>query len=145
MSDFQNDRSQLLDELAASRASLLSVVASIAAEHMETARRGSWTVKRILDHVLLSERLYTQLVGAISGQASSVSNALPYDDGVGAATALDASRKAFLDAVDRVAEDDFYRLQTIGHEEYSVLSILENNSAHDHEHSEQLRKTLSHG
>ena len=46
-------------------------------------------------------------------------------------------------AIDHVKEEDFYRLQTIGHEEYSVLSILENVASHDREHAEQIRKTLA--
>lgn len=57
-------------------------------------------------------------------------------------TALEGTRNAVLEGVDHVKEEDFYRLQSIGHEEYSVLSILENVAAHDREHAEQIRKTI---
>ena len=60
-----------------------------------------------------------------------------------ALAALEATRKVLLDGVGHVKEEDFYRLQTIGHDEYSVLSILENDAAHDREHAEQIRKTLA--
>jgi hypothetical protein len=92
--------------------------------------------------VLHSERLYTQLTSTFSGKPSSVKDAEGFANGPAAVAVLGTSRHAFLDAVGEVREDDFYRLQTIGHEEYSVLSILENNAAHDREHAEQLRKTV---
>jgi hypothetical protein len=41
-----------------------------------------------------------------------------------------------------VKKEDFYRLQAIGHEEYSVLSILENVASHDREHADQIRRTI---
>jgi hypothetical protein len=60
-----------------------------------------------------------------------------------ALTQLETTRKAVLDGVGHVKEADFYRLQSIGHEEYSVLSILENVASHDREHAEQIQKTLA--
>jgi hypothetical protein len=59
------------------------------------------------------------------------------------AEALGATRQAVIDTTSQVEERDFYRLQTIGHEEYSVLSILENVANHDREHAEQIRRTLT--
>jgi uncharacterized damage-inducible protein DinB len=143
MSEFEVDKKQLLEDLAESRAELLATVETLQPADLGRARRGSWPIARILEHVLHSERLYTQLTSTFSGKPSSVKDADEFASGPAAVVALDASRQAFLDAVGEVREDDFYRLQTIGHEEYSVLSILENNAAHDREHAEQLRKTVA--
>lgn len=143
MSDFTLDRTELLNDLAHSRAELTEVVRAIPAGGLDSARRGSWPVSKILDHVLHSERLYTQLISVFSGVGASVEPAGTPQTTAEALAALEATRGAFLKAVDDVKEDDFYRLQTVGHDEYSVLSILENNASHDREHAEQIRKTLA--
>jgi uncharacterized damage-inducible protein DinB len=142
MSEFDHDKAQLISDLKSSRDELLEVVSGLTPADFGQARRGSWTVARILEHVLHSERLYTQLISAFSGESVALPEVVTIAEADSAAPALDASRSTFLSAVDGVREDDFYRLQTIGHEEYSVLSILENNAAHDREHAEQIRKTI---
>jgi hypothetical protein len=60
---------------------------------------------------------------------------------------LDA-RKALLKALealetDPTASEKFYELRKVGHEEYSVLSVLENVANHDREHAEQIREILA--
>jgi uncharacterized damage-inducible protein DinB len=142
VSDFDTERASLIKDMAESRSHLVGVVERLKPEQFEQARRGSWAVSKILDHVLHSERLYTQLVSVFSGKPASVPEATKFGSAADAKSALDSSRDAFLSAVEGVKEDDFFRLQTIGHEEYSVLSILENNASHDREHAEQIRKTL---
>jgi uncharacterized damage-inducible protein DinB len=142
VSDFDTERAALIKDLGESRSHLVAVVEQLKPDRFEQARRGSWTVSKILDHVLHSERLYTQLISVFSGKPTAVPEAAKFDSAADAKSALDISRSAFLSAVEEVKEDDFFRLQTVGHEEYSVLSILENNAAHDREHAEQIRKTL---
>lgn len=143
MSDFESEKRALLDDLSASRAALDATVQQLSPSDFEQARRGSWAVSRILDHVLHSERLYTQLISVFSGKPASVAEQAKLDSAGDATEALKASRHSFLAAVDDVKEDDFFSLKTIGHEEYSVLSILENNASHDREHAEQIKKTLA--
>jgi hypothetical protein len=143
VSDFETDKEELLSELTQSRSVLISVVEKLQPENFGQARKGSWAISKILDHVLHSERLYTQLVSTFSGKPATVGEAGEVTTAGEAGSALSKSRAAFLDAVEGVTEEDFYRLQTIGHEEYSILSILENNAAHDREHAEQIRKTFA--
>jgi uncharacterized damage-inducible protein DinB len=143
MSDYEDDRRELLSDLNQSRGELVSTVQRLGPEDFGNARRGSWTISKILDHVLHSERLYTQLVCTFGGKPATAQDAGPVATADEAEMALNKSREAFLQAVEEVTEEDFYRLQTIGHEEYSILSILENNAAHDREHAEQIAKTLS--
>jgi hypothetical protein len=42
-----------------------------------------------------------------------------------------------------VDEDHFYALRTVSHEEYSILSLLENVANHDREHAAQVEATLT--
>jgi hypothetical protein len=142
VSQFEAERDALMRDLAESRAGLTAVVERLSSTDFSQARRGSWSVARILAHVLHSERLYTQLLSVFSGKGTGVHDPGDLTSAAEAIAALGSSRLAFLGAVEGVGEDDFYRLQAIGHEEYSVLSILENNAAHDREHAEQIRKTI---
>ena len=143
MSDFSSDRAELLGELQKARAQLSEVVGRLSADDLSRARRGSWPVSKILQHVLHSERLYAQLISVFSGVGSSVQPGTDPETSREAMSALEATRKAVLDSVEHVKEEDFYRLQAIGHEEYSVLSILENVASHDREHAEQIRRTIA--
>jgi uncharacterized damage-inducible protein DinB len=143
MSDFDSDRAQLLGEMQKSRAQLDDVVSKLSANDLSSARRGSWPVSKILDHVLHSERLYAQLISVFSGVGTSTEPNGSPSTPAEALAALEATRQAVLDGVGHVKEEDFYRLQSIGHEEYSVLSILENVASHDREHAEQIQKTLA--
>jgi len=142
MSDFDSDKAQLLSDLEAGRARLNEVVGRLSADDLSSARRGSWPVSKILDHVLHSERLYAQLISVFSGVGTSIEPSGSPTTSAEALTSLEATRRAVLDGIGHVKEEDFYRLQTIGHEEYSVLSILENVASHDREHAEQIRLTV---
>ncbi|TMB68469.1 MAG: hypothetical protein E6J43_06160 [Chloroflexi bacterium] len=75
MSDFEADKKELLADLNQSRAGLILVVEELRPEDFGQARRGSWSISKILDHVIHSERLYTQLVSTFSGNPASGQNA----------------------------------------------------------------------
>ena len=47
---------------------------------------------------------------------------------------------ALLDGVD---EGTFYELRALGREQYSIVSVLENVASHDHEHLEQIARTIA--
>jgi hypothetical protein len=58
------------------------------------------------------------------------------------------SRKALIKALGSLEEDvaayeTFYEVRKVGHEEFSVLSLLENVASHDREHTDQIRSILS--
>ena len=142
MSEFDSEKDGLLSDLQKSRAKLNDVIAGLSSDDLSIARRGSWPVSKILDHVVHSERLYAQLLSVFSGVGTSVEPIGTPSTPAEALAALEATRIAVLDGIGHVKEEDFYRLQTIGHEEYSVLSILENVASHDREHAEQILKTI---
>jgi len=143
MSEFEADKAALLREMDEARAELEAVVLKLEANDMERVRRGSWPVSRILAHVRDSERIYTQLISVFNGQPAVSVESGELSTSAKVASSLGATREGLLEAISSVEEKDFYRLQTIGHEEYSVLSILENVASHDREHAQQIQKTVS--
>ena len=143
MSEFDSDKAALLSDLNEARTELDGVVRTLQADDMERVRRGSWPVSRILDHVIDSERIYTQLISVFNGNPAVSVEKGEITSAEAVTSSLGATRAGLLEAISSVEEKDFYRLQTIGHEEYSVLSILENVASHDREHAEQIRKTVA--
>jgi uncharacterized protein (TIGR03083 family) len=139
-SDFDRDLQACHDGLAAARDELLAVVSGLSDADLEKGRRGGWTVRRVLEHVIWSEWMYSRVVTHLRGgqPAGGDVDATP-SSAADAATRLEASRRALVDAVDGVDEESFYRLGKLGQEEYSVLSLLENEINHEREHAEQIR------
>ena len=143
-SEFERDLHEQSAALDAARADLIDTVSALADGDLERGRRGGWTVQRVLEHVIWSEHLYARLMLHLRGRSaegeigehtpSSVADALER---------LAAPRAALLAALDGVDEESFYRMQRIGHEEYSVISILENAVSHDREHTTQVREILA--
>ena len=142
-STFTLDLESALADLASARAGLVSAVQPLTAADLARARRGGWPVHRILEHVIESEWMYAQAAAYLCGQPApergpSSCAGQPADEIL---CLLDSSRTALLGAIKGVSEDAFYEIKRLGHEEYSVLSILENAAAHDREHAAQVHAT----
>ena len=140
-STFHLDLEAALADLTAARAGLVSAVQPLSAADLDRARRGGWPVHRILEHLIQSEWLYAQAAAHLSGalapdRGPTACAGQPVDEIL---CMLDASRTALLQAIDGVSEDAFYDIKHLGHEEYSVLSIMENAASHDREHAGQIR------
>ena len=142
--DFEQELTAGREQLEAAREELLAVVRALSDADLARSRRGGCAVGRVLEHVIQSEWLYAGLVAHLRDQPS------PGDVVTGVPTSvadavdrLAASRRALLAALDGVDEASFYRLRAVGHEEYSILSVLENETNHDREHAEQVQAILS--
>lgn len=143
MTAFQTDKQDLLTDLAAAREELLAVVRPLGADDLARSRRGSWSVARILEHVIQAEHLYIHAVNAITAAAAvQLERGGAPASADDAAAALDSARGTLLDAIGQATEDNFYEIKQLGHEEYSVLSVIENIANHDREHADQIGKTL---
>jgi uncharacterized damage-inducible protein DinB len=144
MDGFARELRESMDAIAAAREELLGAVRTLGPAELEATRRGGWSVREVLRHVIDSEVAYAKVVGFL--RSAPVELATAGDDdvatGAAAADALVRVRARLLDAVAGVDEATFYDLRPLGREQYSVLSVLENIASHDHEHREQLRKTL---
>ncbi|MCH8815011.1 MAG: DinB family protein [Chloroflexi bacterium] len=149
-SEFESDLATLTADIHASRKELDSAVASIT--DLDLARRGGWSLRRILEHVIESEWLYTSLVSHLGSPGKGPSGQPIPDrpntscDGDTIAQIsekLAACRKAFINTLAGATEDNFYEIQRLGHEEYSILSVLENVANHDREHAEQIGEIVA--
>lgn len=145
MSTFEADLEAALRDLAGARAGLVSVVQPLRPADLDRARRGGWPVARIIEHVIEAEYMYSVAACAIRGlpagpRGETSCAGQPVDEVL---CRLESARGALLGAVKDVPEEDFYRMQKLGHEEYSILSILENAASHDREHAGQVRSILS--
>lgn len=144
MSTFDDDKRSLTTALDGARKQLLDVIDHLTEDDLTRGRRGSWTVARILQHVIDSERIYVQVLhGLIAAPAPDLPHAGLPATTADARSALDATRTAVLNAVEIAPEDGFYDLRRMGHEEYSVFSVLENVANHDIEHAHQISATLT--
>ena len=145
MDDFERELRENLDAIRLARESFLQELGALPAEAMAVARRGGWSVQEVVRHLIDSEVAYAKVIGFLRSNPVELENASDADvaSPAVAAAALERVRARLLALVDGVEEATFYDLRALGKEQYSVLSVLENIASHDHEHVEQLRKTLA--
>ena len=139
MSDFAKHLSQVTADLERQRGELLTALSDLKDADLDRARRGGWTVGRVLEHITGSEWHYAQLVGNLRGMADVTPESYVGGGVASASEALVHSREALLKAVHGVTEEEFYRLGNGGRDDYSVVSVLENVEQHDIEHLGQIR------
>ena len=139
MSDFSQHLPQLTTNLELRRSELVTVLSELQDNDLVRARRGGWTVGKVLEHIINSEWHYAQLVANLRGLGEMAHENNAATGVADVSDALARSRSALLKAIDGVTEEDFYRLGPIGREEYSVVSVLENVEQHDIEHLGQIR------
>lgn len=142
---FDSDLSSARDALAAAREGLLALVDSLSASNLERARRGGWSVARVLQHIIQGEHLYVRGMAHLTGspaEAPAMPSSAPESTSE-ARQQLDAGRTGFLTALASVNEESLYAIRQVGHEEFSALSLLENVAHHDLEHTAQIREILA--
>jgi uncharacterized damage-inducible protein DinB len=145
---YHSDLASSQQAIRLAREELLRVVDSLSGADLGCARKGGWPVRKVLEHVIHSEQLYAQATAYLCGaQAPERRETSAPDSAPEARTMLLDSRKALLSALgaledNMMAYETFYEVRKVGHEEYSVLSLLENVASHDREHTEQIRRIL---
>jgi uncharacterized damage-inducible protein DinB len=143
-SEFGRDLSNIRAALEESRAELLAVLRSLDDASLDRGRRGGWPVRRVLEHVISSEHIYARLIQNLR-RVQPAQDPLPsapstVDEAI---EAEQSARHALRDALEGIDEEALYRMTKIGHEEYSVLSVLENEAHHEREHAAQIKSILS--
>jgi uncharacterized damage-inducible protein DinB len=140
--EYDRDLARCRAELDTARRELLSVVTALKDENFEKAPRGQWPVRRILEHVIWHEEIYVRFISNIRGrQGSDMPDSTP-SNAADAVERLAQSRQTLLAGVDGVDEELFYRLTRLGPEEYSILTMLENEANHEREHAAQISRTV---
>jgi uncharacterized damage-inducible protein DinB len=146
---YHSDLAASQEDIRLARDELLRVIDLLSRADMEKARKGGWSVRKVLEHVIRYENLSGQGMAYLCGAEppERLDNCLP-GSATEARTMLLDGRKVLLKALEALDEDPmayetFYELKKMGHEEYSALSLLENVSGHDREHIEQIRAILA--
>lgn len=145
MSEFESDLKFAKEAAAAARKDFLEIVRGLKDEDLNREKRGGWPIRKVLEHAIHSEVLYSRLARHLCGlaQAEDEPHAKPPATVAEAVAALDESRAALEEAIAHVDEESFYKMHVIGREEYSVLSLLENVTLHDREHGPQIQDILA--
>lgn len=144
---FEADRDAVLADMTAARADLVSIVQAMQPAGLERARRGGWPVSKVIEHVIMHDYLMARMATHIrKADAPSPADMTCAGQSIDEVLCrLEAGRALLLAAVNGVSEDDFYRLEKAGYEEFSVISLLENSASHDREHTAQIRAILQSG
>ncbi len=135
---FEEHLARVTERLGLQRATLLATLAGLDDADLGRARRGGWTIAKVLEHITGSEWHYARLVRQLRSAEDIPPENVAAASVAESVDALARSRAALLNAIEGVTEDDFYRLGTVGREEYSVVSVLENVEQHDIEHLGQI-------
>jgi len=125
------------------RARFAVLVSPLSREALASARPGGWTLRRVLHHVIESEAIYAKLLAHQCTRPAGDMRTDEPSDGGDAVAMLEGTRRFVLAIVDGIPDEILYRLTTIGHEEYSPLSILQNVASHDRDHYTQIADVLS--
>jgi uncharacterized damage-inducible protein DinB len=136
--------SAVQQDVASARQELLAALEPLLDADLERSRRGGWAAGRVVLHLIQSEWHYVRLIRQLRELPPSAPPDLPdvVTSVADAVRELAAARQALLDALEGIDEPSFYRLGTLGREEYSVLSVLENVAHHDREHGQQLQRIV---
>jgi uncharacterized damage-inducible protein DinB len=138
-SEFDRDRTDILDGLVSVRAGLIDDLEALSDADLALQRRGGWSIAQVIHHIDESEWHYTGMIGKLRNSPSTTPPEVTVPSSTREAIAsLERARAALFASVDGVSEDDFYRLGG-GSQQYSILSALENVRQHDIEHGEQVR------
>jgi uncharacterized damage-inducible protein DinB len=144
-SEFERDLADNLDTAGKSRSVLLDRLRQLTDEDLRRTRRGGWSMQEVLRHVIDSEVAYTRVVGFLRGLKLQIPDATADDVASMPAViaALETYRRALESAVDGVDEATFYDVRSLGKDQYSVMSVLENVADHDHEHTGQVERIMA--
>ena len=145
MSEFERELAENVKAIETARALLVEQLSPLAVEDLRLGRRGGWSIEEVLRHVIDAEVAYAKVLGFLRSRPIELANAGD-DDVASARAAIEAlvrTRTQLVALLDGVDEATFFALRALGREQYSVVSVLENVASHDHEHLEQIAKTLA--
>lgn len=140
-----SDLRRALDDMDGARAALATRVAPLDARAMARSAPGGWSIGRTLLHVIESEVIYAKVLAHLTQREAPALAFGEPADGASALAGMQAAREAILSLAADVDDDTLYHLARLGHEEYSVLSVLQNIAAHDRDHLGQIAELATRG
>lgn len=145
-SEFEQDCQRVLVDVDAARSELLLMVGGLSDADLDVGRRGAWSVRGVLQHIVQAEWGHTRGIKRLLGEDDpAVPESPALETAAAVVDALSESRAAHLASVDGIEEDAFYRLAVpnpAGGQEWSVMSFLEGTADHDREHQHQIDELL---
>jgi hypothetical protein len=145
-SEFEQDCQRVLVDVDAARNELLLMVGGLSDADLDVGRRGAWSVRGVLQHIVQAEWGHTRGIKRLLGEDDpEVPESPALETAAAVVDALSESRAAHLASVDGIEEDAFYRLAVpnpAGGQEWSVMSFLEGTADHDREHQHQIDELL---
>ena len=143
-SDFETELAEATSAMTAARAAFADFIGGLEDADLERGRRGHWTVAQVLEHVFQSDEHYYRTILQLREASPSQSDAFATTPSTASqwAEALRAACDAIVQASEGVDEATFYRLGGHPRQQYSVLSVIENVTLHDHEHSAQIAQAV---
>jgi uncharacterized damage-inducible protein DinB len=143
--EFERDLENALAAAAEARSKLLDCLARLTDADLTRTRRGGWSLREVLRHVIDSEIAYGRVAAFLRKLSQQIPDASEADVASvpSAVAALERYRRELLAAVDGVDEPTFYEVRALGRDQYSVMSVLENVADHDHEHTGQIERILT--
>lgn len=146
-SEFEQDCRRVLVDVDVACNELVRMVGGLSDADLDVGRRGAWSVRGVLQHIVLAEWGHTRGIKRLLGAEDPEIPESPVLETADAVVdALAESRAAHLASVDGIEEDAFYRLAVpnlAGGQEWSVMSFLEGTADHDREHQHQIEELLS--
>ncbi len=142
---FERDVTVVHQELDAARAELLRVVTALSETDLDKSRRGGWSVRAVLDHLIESDWWFSRAVASLREMEAPPRRPTSDPPASVAEAVADfrAAHEALITACEGVDEDAFYRLRKVGPQEYSILSILEISEDHDREPARQIERVVA--
>ena len=145
-SEFEQDCQRVLVDVGAARNELLLMVGGLSDADLDVGRRGAWSVRGVLQHIVQAEWGHTRGIKRLLGEEDpEIPESPALETAAAAIEALSESRAAHMASVDGIEEDAFYRLAVpnpAGGQEWSVMSFLEGTADHDREHQHQINDLL---
>ena len=143
MTTFDSDLQTALNDMSAARAPLVSAVQALSDADLDRVKRGGWPIHRVITHAIEHDYYMSMFVASARGQRADMGDPACSGQPIGEILRrMEQGRDALLNAAKDIAEDEFYILQKLGHDEFSPITALENAAAHDREHAAQLTTIL---
>ena len=146
-SEFEQDCQRVLVDVDAARNELLHIVGGLSDADLDVGRRGAWSVRGVLQHIVVAEWGHTRGIRRLLGaEDPEIPESPTLETADAVVDALSESRAAHLASAEGIEEDVFYRLAVpnpTGGQEWSAMSLLEGTADHDREHQHQIEELLS--
>src|SRR5688572_13414308 len=118
--NFSVDLAKAKDRCLEARRSLLELLSRLSDADLAISRRGGWTVRQTLEHVLESDNYYIDGISRLRQlNSQGRPKLLGFDSITDVAVRLEVFAAHLEQALAGIDEESFYKLERLGHQDYS--------------------------